>query len=60
MRMIFRDAPLATATAVLYAASSDSASSQIDKLIPKIEQHEGFNPADTTVETEAVFIARNC
>ena len=60
MRMIFRDAPRATATAELFAASSDSASSQIDKLIPKIEQYGGFIPADTTVETEAVFIARNC
>lgn len=55
MQMIFRYAPLATATAILFAASSDSASPEIDKLIPRIEQHGGFIPADTTIEKEAVF-----
>ena len=55
MRIISRYAPLATATALLFAAQGDFASSQIDTLIPKIEQREGYIPADTTVEQEATF-----
>ena len=53
--MISRCAPLAATAALLLAARGDFAATQIDKLIPKIEQREGFIPADTTVEKEAIF-----
>ncbi|MCX6608122.1 MAG: hypothetical protein NTV52_31660 [Acidobacteria bacterium] len=53
--MISRCAPLAATAALLLAARGDFAATQIDKLISKIEQREGFIPADTTVEKEAIF-----
>ena len=55
MRLLFRYAPLAATTALLFAIRPDFASSQINNLIPQLERRNGYIPADTTVEREAIF-----